>query len=51
MQGNFLAMPFEDSSFDGAYAIEATCHAPKVSHRPRSCWIAKKLKPKSLLRS
>ena len=38
-------MPFEDSSFDGAYAIEATCHAPKVSHRPRSCRVAKELKP------
>ena len=29
-QGDFLHMPFEDSSFDGAYAIEATCHAAKV---------------------
>ena len=28
VEGNFLSMPFEDSSFDGAYAIEATCHAP-----------------------
>ena len=30
MEGNFLHMPFEEGSFDGAYAIEATCHAPKV---------------------
>ena len=30
VEGNFLNMPFEESSFDGAYAIEATCHAPKV---------------------
>ena len=30
MEGNFLNMPFEEASFDGAYAIEATCHAPKV---------------------
>ena len=30
MEGNFLLMPFEEGSFDGAYAIEATCHAPKV---------------------
>ena len=29
-QGDFLHMPFGDSSFDGAYAIEATCHAAKV---------------------
>lgn len=28
--GNFLEMPFEDNSFDGAYSIEATCHAPKL---------------------
>ncbi|KAG0474317.1 hypothetical protein HPP92_014003 [Vanilla planifolia] len=28
--GNFLQMPFEDSSFDGAYSIEATCHAPRL---------------------
>ncbi|XP_022139528.1 24-methylenesterol C-methyltransferase 2, partial [Momordica charantia] len=26
--GNFLQMPFSEESFDGAYAIEATCHAP-----------------------
>ena len=23
-------MPFDDNSFDGAYSIEATCHAPKL---------------------
>uniref|UniRef100_A0A7N0U2H1 Methyltransferase n=1 Tax=Kalanchoe fedtschenkoi TaxID=63787 RepID=A0A7N0U2H1_KALFE len=28
--GNFLAMPFPDNSFDGAYSIEATCHAPML---------------------
>ncbi|XP_028797558.1 24-methylenesterol C-methyltransferase 2-like [Neltuma alba] len=28
--GNFLNMPFKDNSFDGAYSIEATCHAPKL---------------------
>ncbi|KAL0376258.1 UNVERIFIED_CONTAM: 24-methylenesterol C-methyltransferase 2 [Sesamum calycinum] len=28
--GNFLQMPFEDNTFDGAYSIEATCHAPKL---------------------
>ncbi|XP_057974304.1 24-methylenesterol C-methyltransferase 2 [Malania oleifera] len=28
--GNFLEMPFADASFDGAYSIEATCHAPKL---------------------
>lgn len=28
VQGDFMAMPFDDASFDGAYAIEATCHAP-----------------------
>eukprot|EP00975_Prorocentrum_lima_P007818 1676323-Prorocentrum_lima.AAC.1 len=28
VQGDFMEMPFEDGSFDAAYAIEATCHAP-----------------------
>lgn len=28
MQGDFMNQPFADSSFDAAYAIEATCHAP-----------------------
>mmetsp|Transcript_33954 Transcript_33954/g.44802 ORF Transcript_33954/g.44802 Transcript_33954/m.44802 type:complete len:423 (-) Transcript_33954:442-1710(-) len=28
VQGDFMKMPFEDNSFDGVYAIEATCHAP-----------------------
>lgn len=28
--GNFLEMPFDDNSFDGVYAMEATCHAPKL---------------------
>ncbi|KAL2895252.1 24-methylenesterol C-methyltransferase 2 [Bienertia sinuspersici] len=28
--GNFLEMPFDANTFDGAYAIEATCHAPKL---------------------
>ncbi|KAF5739318.1 24-methylenesterol C-methyltransferase 2 [Tripterygium wilfordii] len=28
--GNFLQMPFADNSFDGAYSIEATCHAPQL---------------------
>ncbi|GAB2232482.1 hypothetical protein Droror1_Dr00011519 [Drosera rotundifolia] len=28
--GNFLQMPFPDSAFDGAYSIEATCHAPNL---------------------
>ncbi len=31
VEGNFLSMPFPEASFDGAYAIEATCHADKVS--------------------
>jgi sterol 24-C-methyltransferase len=28
VKGNFMAIPFEESSFDSVYAIEATCHAP-----------------------
>ena len=27
-QGDFMNMPFKSNSFDGVYAIEATCHAP-----------------------
>ncbi|KAG2484242.1 hypothetical protein HYH03_016976 [Edaphochlamys debaryana] len=30
VRGDFLNMPFKDNTFDGAYAIEATCHAPKL---------------------
>lgn len=28
-QADFMKLPFEAESFDGVYAIEATCHAPK----------------------
>ena len=28
VQGDFLDLPFGNDSFDAAYAIEATCHAP-----------------------
>lgn len=28
VQGDFMELPFEPNTFDGAYAIEATCHAP-----------------------
>jgi sterol 24-C-methyltransferase len=28
LQADFLHIPVEDASFDAAYAIEATCHAP-----------------------
>lgn len=31
VQGDFMALPFETSSFDAVYAIEATCHAPDRS--------------------
>lgn len=27
-QGDFMALPFKPNTFDRAYAIEATCHAP-----------------------
>lgn len=29
IQADFMNLPFENSHFDGVYAIEATCHAPK----------------------
>jgi len=28
VKGDFMDQPFKDNSFDAAYAIEATCHAP-----------------------
>jgi len=28
VQGDFMQLPFENNTLDGAYAIEATCHAP-----------------------
>ena len=28
VQGDFMDLPFEKETFDAAYAIEATCHAP-----------------------
>jgi sterol 24-C-methyltransferase len=28
VKGDFMKMPFADNTFDAAYAIEATCHAP-----------------------
>jgi sterol 24-C-methyltransferase len=28
MKGDFMAIPAPDASFDAAFAIEATCHAP-----------------------
>jgi len=31
IQGDFMALPFPDASFDAVYAIEATCHAPDRS--------------------
>ena len=36
VQGNFLKMPFEKETFDGAYAIEATCHANKARSLARA---------------
>jgi len=29
VQADFMRLPFEENFFDGVYAIEATCHAPK----------------------
>ncbi len=28
LEANFMEMPLEDGSYDGAYGFEATCHAP-----------------------
>lgn len=29
VQADFMKIPFEKETFDGVYAIEATCHAPR----------------------
>ncbi|RHZ69758.1 hypothetical protein Glove_279g30 [Diversispora epigaea] len=31
VKGNFLEIPFEENTYDAIYAIEATCHSPKLS--------------------
>jgi sterol 24-C-methyltransferase len=42
-EANFMELPFGSGSYDHAYAIEATCHAPE----PAACYaeIARCLKP------
>ncbi|CAL9164897.1 unnamed protein product [Musa hybrid cultivar] len=44
--GNFLEMPFDDASFDGACSIEATCHAPRLEDVYRE--VFRVLKPGAL---
>ena len=34
VQADFMKLPFDDNSQDGAYAVEATCHAPD----PAACY-------------
>lgn len=36
-QADFMHMPFEDNSFDAAYAFEAVCHAPDKVHANSLC--------------
>ena len=42
-KGDFMAMPFAPDSFDAAYAIAATCHAPSLEGAYAQVWRA--LKP------
>ena len=37
VEGDFTKMPFAGDTFDGAYAIEATCHASRGRALP-SCF-------------
>ena len=39
VRGNFLEMPFEAERFDGAYAMEATCHAPTLEQVGVLGWV------------
>jgi len=43
VQGNFLEMPFKPATFDGAFCVEAACHAPDLSELYTE--VAKVLKP------
>ena len=43
VEANFMELPFEDGSYDHAYAIEATCHAPDAAACYRE--IARCLRP------
>jgi sterol 24-C-methyltransferase len=47
--GDFMAMPFPDASFDAAYAVEATVHAPSMAGVYAE--IGRVLKPGGLLAS
>jgi len=50
VQGDFTKMAkFEDNTFDGAYAIEATCHAPVLADVYRQAY--RVLKPGALFAS
>lgn len=42
-KGDFMAMPFASDSFDAAYAIAATCHAPSLEGVYAEVW--RMLKP------
>lgn len=43
VQSDFMKLPFSDGSYDHAYAIEATCHAPDAAACYRE--IARCIKP------
>jgi sterol 24-C-methyltransferase len=49
VKGDFLKMPLDDASFDAAYAIEATCHAP--DRVPVFAEVFRVLKPGALFAS
>jgi 24-methylenesterol C-methyltransferase len=38
VRANFLDLPFPDASFDAAYAVEATCHAPVLADVYAQIW-------------
>jgi len=47
VEGDFMAMPFPDASFDAVYALEATVHAPSIAGVYAE--IARVLKPGCML--
>ncbi len=51
IHGDFLNLPFPDASYDAAYSIEATVHAPSLAAVAVYSGIARVIKPGGRLRT
>lgn len=45
LRADFTRTPFDDATFDGAWAVESACHAPGVDKAPLLAEAARLLKP------